>query len=510
MKVMNKNIIAISLAILSVIGWSCDDYLDVNKDPNVLNEIPDAKVLLPAAEVGLANQLMGWDFGFGGGYWAQYWTQAYAASQFKFLCEYNETDFKDAYRDLTAGVLEDCKRMKLATAESTNKGTYFIAEALSIFTWQIMTDVWGDIPYFEALKADEGIISPKFDEGSVIYADLLERVNELLKTDLDGSLVDGKYDLIYAGDLNHWKAFANSLKLKLMMRLSETSGYDNATVLSFIEGNSFISKSAKINGSVWNDDAEGKRHPMREFEAGGAEYLSKNVIASKTFLDYLNTNNDPRLDSLFTKTGSIHEGAFFGDFNSKEDTDGDGVKDDKESYSTPHFSKNMDLMIMSTWEINFFIAEVYARASNNSKAKEFYDMGVKASLVQHSKDLSDDIITTGYATWVDGTIEDGIKQIAMQKWVANANYQHIESFLERNRTKYPAVNSMDIIKNRQLANSTFPIGFISVSVVGKTKTNGNLPVSPIYPTIVLTRNTNAPVQKDDLLEKVWWNKKVGK
>ena len=118
---------------------------------------------------------------------------------------------------LTAGVLDDCKRMKLATAESTNKGTYFIAEALSIFTWQIMTDVWGDIPYFEALKADEGIISPKFDEGRLIYADLLERVNELLKTDLDGSLVDGKYDLIYAGDLNYWKAFANSLILKLAL-----------------------------------------------------------------------------------------------------------------------------------------------------------------------------------------------------------------------------------------------------------------------------------------------------
>ena len=180
---MNKNIIAISLAILSVIGWSCDDYLDVNKDPNVLNEIPDAKVLLPAAEVGLANQLMGWDFGFGGGYWAQYWTQAYAASQFKFLCEYNETDFKDAYRDLTAGVLEDCKRMKLATAESTNKGTYFIAEALSIFTWQIMTDVWGDIPYFEALKADgtiHGGMVPKVDacleaiEGGVQKAHIID------------------------------------------------------------------------------------------------------------------------------------------------------------------------------------------------------------------------------------------------------------------------------------------------------------------------------------------------
>ena len=71
----------------------------------------------------------------------------------------------------------------------------------------------------------------------------------------------------------------------------------------------------------------------------------------------------------------------------------------------------------------FYIAEVYARASNLVKAKEYYDMGVKASLSQHG--ISDTDILNNYAEWVDGTQEQNIKQIAMQKWVANANYQHI-------------------------------------------------------------------------------------
>ncbi|WP_461641728.1 SusD/RagB family nutrient-binding outer membrane lipoprotein [Labilibaculum euxinus] len=506
---MKKSIIAISLALLSVFAWSCDDFLDINQDPNVLGDIPDAKVVLPAAEIGLANQLMGWDFGFGGGYWAQYWTQAYAASQFKFLCEYTETDFEDAYEELTSGVLNDLKRIETVSAESTNKGNYYVAEALSIFTWQIMTDVWGDIPYFEALKGDEGLYSPKFDAGADIYADLFARIDALLAIDLSGSSLDKNYDMIFGGDLAKWETFAKSVKLKLMMRLSETAGYDNAAVITFIEANNLISESAKISGSTWSDNQEGKRHPMREFEAGGAEYLSKNVIASKTFLDYLINNNDPRLDVLFSKTGSNHEGAFFGDFNSKSDTDGDGVADDKEDYSTPLFAPDMDLVIMSTWEVNFFIAEAYARAGNNSKAKEYYDLGVLASLSQNGI-TSNDIIETGYAVWIDGTIEEGIKQIAMQKWVANANYQHIESFLERNRTKYPAVNSMDISFDRQTAYTDFPIGFLSVSVTGKAKTNGKLPSSPTYPESVMVRNENKPAQKADLLEKVWWDKKVGK
>jgi len=247
---------------------------------------------------------------------------------------------------------------------------------------------------------------------------------------------------------------------------------------------------------------------MREFEAGGANNLSTNVIGCASFIDYLKAGNDPRLDVLFAKGGDNHEGAFFGDFDSKEDTDGDGTDDADEDYSTAVFKGDMDLMIMSTWEVNFFIAEVYARAGNNAKAKEYYDLGVEASLAQN--DVADnDIIVNGYATWVDGDAEAGVKQIAMQKWVANCNYQHIESFLERNRTKYPAVNNIDIRKDRQTAYTEFVPGFITISVNGRAKTNAQLPVSPIYPLSVLTRNENAPSQKVDLLEKVWWNKKPG-
>ena len=135
---MKHKLITVSLACLTLFGWGCDSYLDINEDPNVLSEIPDAKVVLPAVEIGLANQLMGWDFGFGGGFWGQYWTQSYSASQFKFLCEYQETDFEDAYEELTAGVLNDLARMKSVSVDSENKGTYFAAEALSIFTWQIL------------------------------------------------------------------------------------------------------------------------------------------------------------------------------------------------------------------------------------------------------------------------------------------------------------------------------------------------------------------------------------
>lgn len=506
---MKKYIISALSGLMLLFISSCQDWLDVNHDPNMLEDIPSAKVVLPAAEVGLGNNLMGWNLGFAGAFWSEYWTQKYTASQFKFLCEYNETDFNTAYTSLTAGVLADLNRIKTLSLETGDKGNYFISEALSIFTWQLLVDLWGNVPYKEALKGDEELYMPKFETGPEIYADLLVRVNELQKVDLTGAFVDEEYDFIYGGDFEKWNLFLNSLKLKLMIRTSETSEYDNAETLAFIKANNFLTSSAKISGTIWEDN-EGKRHPMREFEDGKALFLSTNLIACKNFIDYLKVNNDPRLDNLFTVTSASvgYRGAFFGDFDSKFASDG-STADDKVAYSTIRFDAKMDLMIMSDWEVNFYIAEVYARAGDHPNAKLYYENGVKASLNQHK--ITDFAILSagGYAEWKDGTVEEEIKQICMQKWVANANYQHIESFLERNRTKYPAIYDIDIKLKRAKAYSDVNImGNLTVSVNGRQKLNNSLPASPLYPDAVMGRNINAPAQKANLGEKVWWNKKA--
>lgn len=513
---MKHLFITIITAFALLMAWGCDDFFDVNHDPNALKDIPDAKVLVPTAEVNLASNLMGWDFGFGGGFWVEYWTQNYTASQFKSLCEYQPESFDYAYENLAAGVLKDCDVIKKKTAEEEGNGFYYIAEALSIFTWQVMTDVWGDIPYSEALKADEGISSPKFDKGQDIYADLMKRIDALLALDISKYSIltnDAKYDFVFNGDMKLWKQFANSLKLKLMIRLSETPEYSNDAVLDFIKNNELLTENAQIDGSYWSDGQEGKRHPMREFQQGSANNLSQNVIACKTFIDYLSVNSDPRLKTLFSinKDSVIYKGAFFGDFDSKLDSDGDGTLDAKEKYAQAVFNADQDIPLISAWEVAFYVAEVYARASNPAKAKEYYEAGVKASLAQQGiTDLSI-LADGGYAKWVDKpTVEGNIKQIAMQRWVAHANYQHVESFLERNRTKYPSVNDIDIRLDRRNANDNFPLGDLTISVNGRARTNATLPQSPIYPVNVLTRNTNAPAQKDDVLQKVWWNKKAGK
>ncbi|GHU94197.1 hypothetical protein FACS1894156_2110 [Bacteroidia bacterium] len=507
--------ILFTLFVPLAIAVGCSDYLDVNHNPDVIEEIPSPKVLLPSAELNVAGNLMGWHFGFGAGYWVQYWTQSYNASQFKSLCEYLPQDFNTAYQSILTGALNNLKRIsELSKEDPALQSYYFIGEALSIFTWQIVTDVWGDIPYSEALRGNELLLNPKFDKQEDIYADLNSRIDALLALDLsDAAAPDGKYDIIYGGDIDKWYAFAGALKLKLALRLSETSGYSNADVLTYIENanTALLTSSAKVAAGTWSDGEEGKRHPMREFQQGGANYFSQNVIACKSFLDYLTVNNDPRAAKLFSGT----RGAFFGDFDSNGDSDGNGTTDDKETYATSAFQAAtapaiyMDLMVMSDWEVNFYIAEVYARANDLTNAKKYYDAGVTASLTQQGITATD-IIKTGYAVFTATAQEAAIKQIAMQKWVANCNYQHIESFLERNRTKYPAVNDIDIKSNRLTAWANFPVGDLTISVNGRALLNAQLPASPQYPASVLTRNSNAPGQKADVAQKVWWNQKAGK
>ncbi|MCC8018349.1 MAG: SusD/RagB family nutrient-binding outer membrane lipoprotein [Rikenellaceae bacterium] len=505
---------------VSLLFSSCENMLDINHNPNRLEELEDVSTILAVAQLGLAYNTMSWDVAFGGGYWVQYWTQNYTASQFKDLCRYADTDFNTFYSSLVAGAMKDLQYMiDVASEDESQLGYYFVAEALQIFGWQFLVDLYGNVPYFEALRGDEGINHPEFDDGETIYNDLLDRIDKLLALDLSGAYVDSDADMVFAGNMNRWREFANSLKLKLNMRLTETSGYNNASMVTFIENNDFLSQNASISGSIF-EDQDYKRHPLYEYNTG-TTFVSTNVIACKSFFDYLSVNGDPRVGKYFNGD----QGAFFGDYDSKQDSDGDGTTDNKESFARARLSNSADLILISSWENNFRIAEVYVRAGDYNTARTYYEAGVEASFTQVNATnfVTDDedanypeIINTitdagSYAEWpASGSQNDYLDLIGHQRWVAHYYFQHGESFLERNRTKIPAVSDIDVRADRNYAWYNFPVGDLTLSVVGRDNLNGNLPASLLYPYSVVSRNNNSLPQKPNLGEKVFWDKKSGK
>jgi hypothetical protein len=534
---MKKKLLLFIVPLLMAGG--CSDYLDVNHSLDALEEIPSAEVLLPTAQVNIGSALMNYQFGIQAGMWVQYWTAMYTHAQFKATCEYADVQFDNGYHNLYTGALVNLKAIKDMSAglEAENPaaaGAFgFIAEALSIFSWQIATDVWGNIPYSEALQGSDNL-SPKFDGQQSIYADLNTRIDALLTQDVSGyALPSTQFDLVYGGDMDAWYSFVTSLKIKLMLRLSETTDFKLDELKAFVDkaiaDETLLVESAALPRTLWDDAQEGKRYPLRELQQGGAGYFTGTLTACKSIYDYLKNNADPRLATLFSG-GS--KAPFFGDHNSTEDSDGDGTKDDEEylnnkSYALSSFSAAtapavyMDLMFMSTWEVYFYVAEVFARKGEFGYAKEYYEAGVEESLAQQGITATDIIETGGYAEWTATTEAEAIAQIGMQRWVANCNYQHIESHLERNRTKIPTIwkdangTPVEIAANRIGAWASYPprAGLLTISGSGYQRTSqfdNWLPASPLYPTAVSGRNSNFPGQKTNVGKAVWWDQKKEK
>lgn len=494
------------VSILTTVLVGCEDWIDVNRDPDRLSELSTPETLLPISQLEIANGVMGWHLGFMGGIFSQYWTQDHNSSQFRYLEQYLEEDCESFYYNIIPGALNDLKGIKDRSEEGS--GNYLVAEVLSIYAWQVVTDLWGDVPYSEALMGEEGTFSPKFDDQQSIYTDLLARIDALLAMDFSAASLTPKFDFVYAGNIDNWLTFAKSLKLKLMIRLSETAMYDNSAALALANSGGFITETAMISGNIW-ESKDGKRHPMVEFADAG--YFD-NILASRTFMEYLMVNNDPRLSKYYEKNpDEIFVGVLQGDGMYRGDTDQDGTNDNDEEYSRVVFAENADIPLISTWEVNFYLAEVYARANDAAKAKAHYNAGIQASLDYWG--VSGSITGAGeYAEFPNGTVEENIHAIAMQKWVSYCKLQHIEAFFERNRTKYPSVHPKIIQTNadRYEIFENFPVGKFTISVAGSARLSGNLPSSATYPNSVVTRNTTKPSQKTSMGEKVWWDQKAGK
>ncbi len=496
----NIHIIIISLFVLAV-STGCNDWLDVNENPNNLNKLPEPDAALAVAQINIANALMGWDLGIGGAFWSQYWTQRAGGQDLKFLDTYENATFEIAHRNLISSALVDLKEIKKYS--SSTELVYFIAEALSIYTWQIVTDTWGDVPYFEALRGDEGITSPKFDSQQSIYTDLLKRVDALLVyTSADNTTMSPANDLIYGANFDHWYSFAKTIKLKLMMRLSATSGYDNAQVLTLINQGGFIDSMAMIYRNVWTFGEHGKQYPLIEYQVLSAGRIQSNVVASATFIEWLQYVNDPRIDNYFRPTTSGHKGMLQGDYTyTPTSTDFSMVITD---------SVNTDIPLISRWEVEFWKAEAFARSGNSTKAKEHYITGVTQSLNYWGNNTAG--LTFMHkidSIWDSASSYDHyLEQIALQKWTAYYKLQHWESFMERNRIKYPKVNMIDVANNRSSLTTDFPVGNFVLSVAGRATLQEKLPSSPLYPVGEITRNANAPGNKTNIGVDVWWNAKT--
>lgn len=223
MKLNIKNMIYVTAMSGSLIfASSCDkvDFGDTNVNPNATTE-PITSALLTQALSSIGATSWGDGLSSIAGYYSQFYTET----------QYTETS---RYAKLTAnwdglyaGYLYDLQNIinynsDPATAEKavlngSNANQIATARiAKAYFFWQI-TDLWGDIPYFEALKGGQGRIP--YDPQEAIYADLMKELREAVDQFDNGLAVKG--DILFSGNIAAWKRFANSIRLQMALQISK-------------------------------------------------------------------------------------------------------------------------------------------------------------------------------------------------------------------------------------------------------------------------------------------------
>lgn len=170
---------------------------------------------------------------------------------------------------------------------------------LKSFVFGYITDLWGDIPYSEALSGRDGIFFPKFDAQKEVYDGLLADLDHAIALLEGGSNAkEGQFDLIYAGDKTKWVKFANSLKIRFLVRSYEAykkAGIDNgAKLAAIVSGGKYFTSITDNASYQYIGTAVNNSWPMGYLkDNSGSDFTRRKPTT--TFVNTLKTLSDPRL-----------------------------------------------------------------------------------------------------------------------------------------------------------------------------------------------------------------------
>jgi hypothetical protein len=314
-----------------------------------------------------------------------------------------------------------------------------VARIWNVFLVQQVTDMYGDMPYFNAFKE----IKPAFDSQKDIYLHLLEELEvnvATLKQFKDfGYPSYGQADVLYDGNLNNWIRFANSLYLRLALRASNTPEF-SASIQPRMQSIDFSETidAQSVNAQIIPDPTGPTFHVKNplSFVSGWHE-----VRISKTMFDILQNLNDPRLQIYATPNVN---GEYAGLENGLPQSQ---ISEQRDSHLKPNYCNigtyfvqdNTPHVLLSYAETCFMKAEAAHRGFISGNAESFYNEGITASFNQFG--LADASALNDY---LNGNAKfnpsKALEQIYTQRWLALYPNGHEAWSLVR-RTGYPQMNA---------------------------------------------------------------------
>lgn len=490
-----KYISIITLALL----FGCADYLDVNVDPNNPTDA-DEKLVLPAAEQSIAARVGNY-YRITGSIWSQHYTQNNTSSQYIATDNYDvenlnflENDFVELY----SGPLNDLRFVKQKAEAAENWTTYLVAQVLEVYTYQVVADLYDGAPVKEALGGSTGNFTPAWESGPEVYEELLARLDNALSKDFSGDEELGNNDFLFQGDLDQWIRFANTLKLKLMIRYSNVDAGKAQTLISALvnSGAQFLETDAAI--TTYYDQPD-RSNPLYEADRRN-QNTTTNLKASLTMVNFMEINGDSRLTEVYDPpiAGGPVKGMRQGT-SSVQST----VLDSR-TISGATVLPTDPVYFISLPEAYFLRAEAAARGFSNEDAKELYDLGVMAAFSRYELDGSGYIGTGDVYEFPNGTVEENVEAIMEQKWIAQIGGNSMEAWFDMLRTGYPSFSAS--APGQPGYDPLAPGAPIFSFPVDAVTFPGEFPHRLLIPEDEILNNPNAPAQPaNGILSPVWWD-----
>ncbi|MEJ5962677.1 SusD/RagB family nutrient-binding outer membrane lipoprotein [Pedobacter immunditicola] len=405
---------------------SCKKSLDeTNINPNA-SETPQPEFLLTAAIKNSADTYWGTANNMNS---SLLFIQHWAAIQYTDADRYilTNTSFQDLWTiGYSKGVVNLNQLIKIADAEG-NTNYKGVALVLRSWIFCLETDAYGDIPYSQAGDI-ENYISPKYDSQREVYLGLLNDLSAAQAAlDPAGAAIQG--DIIYGNSIASWKKFANSLRLRIALRIADREPELSRTVISTIqtEGAGYISSNTE-NAQLVYKTSPNENPVSRIFETRDDHRVSNTIV------DRLSALNDPRLAIYADKAAATQ--LYTGVPNGLLTGDAANLGLARTSKPGAYFRlPQAPAVIMTYAEVLFGRAEAAARGFTTENAADLYRQAVEASLLQYG------IAATDIANYLSSTAVqyDALnykKSIGDQKWIALFG-QGLEAFAEWRRLDYP-------------------------------------------------------------------------
>jgi len=533
---MKKLLINIGLA--SVLMAGCTKSFDsVNTDPNRPDASTfDPNLLLPSAELGYGGATTGYN---GPILFESMWAQTFASAIFpgyysggdKYVQGGSFFSYQgrtwDAGYNAASYAYEAQQLVKDKPEWSNLGGVSLIIELLNI---QAITDVYGDVPFSQALQAKYGIALPVYDKQSAIYPAMLAKLDSVVTT-LDASKLAPTNDIIYKGNIAKWKKLGYSLMLKMAMRLTKVApDVAQQYAVKAASGGTFASNDD--NAYFVYDNANGFGNANTSALTTAEDYSE--VKWGKVLINYLKANNDPRLSVIaeVAKPGTAaaadqsqpgdHTAANQQGMPNGYDQNGLATDISKEpnypgasgtggdanptgKYSRPttavYLSRNAPIFILTYAQTELLLAEAAVRGwSVGANAAAHYKNATAAALLTYATYGSAGAIDAGvantYATThvLDVTSTDAsLKQINTDYWVlAGTLFDFNEAWSNWRRSGYPALTPVSYSGNF---------------------TGGTIPRRQAYPISEPSQNpanyktaADAVGGGDNYAGRVWWDK----